>query len=147
MQIEERLGVEFDCFGDEAAIGVVGGRLDCRGHAAEEFGQGVRLEGHAGDDAEPAAAAFERPEEIGIRTGVGDSDLAVGGHDLGLEEARAGHAVGFGETAEAAAEHQAGDAHRHAAAPLHVAPALGRHRVIGLAPICARLDRHRRLRV
>jgi hypothetical protein len=38
----------------------------------------VRAEGHAGDDTEPAAAALESPEQVGIRAGVGDSDLAVG---------------------------------------------------------------------
>src|SRR5271163_1661874 len=78
MWIEERLRVEFDGFGDEAAVGVVGCGLYGRKDSAKEIGQGMRAQGHAGDDAEPAAA-LQRPEEVGIRAGVGDFDIAVGG--------------------------------------------------------------------
>ena len=42
---------------------VVRRRLDGRENAAEEFGERVGAQGHAGDDAEPAAAPLERPEE------------------------------------------------------------------------------------
>ena len=67
MRIEERLRVELDDLADEAALRVVGRRLDDRDHAAEEVGKRVRAQGDAGDDAEPAAAPLERPEEVGIR--------------------------------------------------------------------------------
>ena len=140
MRIEKRLCVEFDGFGDEAAVGVVGSRLDCREHSAEKFRQRMRTHSDAGDDAEPAAAALQRPEEIGIGAGVGDLDLAVGGHDLRLDEARRGRAIGLGEASETPAQDQAGDADRHAAAALDIAPALGRHFVIGMAPDGASFD-------
>src|ERR1700733_9121634 len=72
MWIEERLRVEFDGFGDEAAVGVVGCRLYGREHAAHKFRQRMRAQRDARDDAEPAAAALQRPEEVGIRAGIGD---------------------------------------------------------------------------
>ncbi len=107
----------------------------------------MRAQGHTGDDAESAAAALQRPEEVGVRAGVGELHVAVGGHDLRFEEACRGEAIAFGKASEAAAEDQAGDADGHAAAALDVAPTLGRHRVVSLSPICPRLYRHRRLRL
>ncbi len=124
MRIEERLRVEFDDFADQAAGCVVRRRLDGREDAAEKFGQRVRAQSHAGDDAEAGAAAFERPEKVGVRAGVGDPDLAVGGHDLRLDEARPGKAIGLRKASEAAAVNETGDADRHAAAALDVASAL-----------------------
>ena len=79
---------------------------------AEELGQRVRAQRDAGDDSKPAAAALQRPEEVGIRAGVGDPDLAVGGHDFRLDEARAGQSIGLREAAEAAAQDEPGDADR-----------------------------------
>ena len=103
-------------------------------------------QGHAGDDAERAAAALERPEEVGIGAGVGDLDVAVGGHDLRLQEARRGHAIGLRPTSEAAALDQTGDADRHAAAALDVATSLGGDRVVDTSPDRAGPDRCGRLR-
>ena len=125
--IEERLRVKLDRLANEPAIGVVGGRLDRREHDAERLRKLVRAQRDAGDDAEPAAAPFERPEEVGIYAGVGDSDLAVRGDDLRLDKVGAGRSVGLREAAEAAAEDEPDDADRHAAAALHVATALRRH--------------------
>jgi hypothetical protein len=147
MRIEDRLRIEFHDLADEATIGVVGVRLDRREHPAEKLGQRVRLEGDAGDDAEPAAAAFERPEEVRIRACVGDFDVAVRGHDLRFDQARRSEAIALGVTAEAAAKDKAGNSHRHAAAPLHVAPAFGGHLIVRLGPDRAGLDRNSRLRL
>src|ERR1700691_1441815 len=60
--VEKRLTVEFEELADEAAVGVVGLRLEGRGSAAEIIGKLVRAYSDAGDDSEPAAAALERPE-------------------------------------------------------------------------------------
>ena len=68
MRVEERLAIEFEDFFDEATMSVVGRRLDGRVSPAEEIRKLVRAQSQAGDDAEPAAAAFQRPEEIGIRS-------------------------------------------------------------------------------
>ena len=83
------------------------------------------LQRDAGDDAEAApAAAFERPEEIGMRAGVRDPHRAVGGDDFGFEQTGGGQAVALGETAEAAALNQSRDADGRTPAALNVAPAL-----------------------
>ena len=110
--------------------------------AAQNSRQLVRGERDSRDDAEAAAAsALEPPEELGIRARVGDADLAVGGHDLGLEQARRGHAEVLREAAEAAALDQARDADRAAAAALDVAAAARRDGVVGLEPSRAGFDR------
>ena len=62
------------------------------------------------DDAEAAAAAPERPEQVRVGLGVGPHDLAVGGHDLGGEHARRREAVLSCQPADAAAERVADDA-------------------------------------
>src|SRR5208337_2002202 len=116
MRIEKRLAIEFDDLGDEATVGVVGRRLDDSENRAEEIWKLVRAQSDAGDDSEPASAALERPEEVGIGAGVGDFDVAVGGHDLSLQEARPGQAIGLRKAAEAAPLDQTGDADGHAAA-------------------------------
>ncbi len=101
----------------------------------------------AGDDAERSApAALQGPEQIGILAGIGDPQRTVGGHDLGLQQARRGGAVVLREAAEAAALDETGDADRAAAAALDVAPALGRHRVVGVHPDRAGADGDRGLR-
>src|SRR5271154_1642161 len=126
MRIEKRLCVEFDDSANKAAGCIVRRRLDGREDTAEEFGQRMRAQSHAGDDSEAAAAAFERPEEVGIRAGVGDPDLAVGGHDLSLDETPPGKAISLRKAAEASALNETRDADRHAAAALYVASPFGR---------------------
>src|SRR5271155_2371107 len=135
MRIEKRLRVEFNDSANKAAGSVVRRRLNGRENAAEEFGERVRAQGHAGDDAEPAAAPLERPEEVRIRACVGDPDLAVGGHDLSLDEARPRNAVSLLKASEASALNETCDPNRHAAAALYIASALGCHRIISLSPI------------
>jgi hypothetical protein len=60
-------------------------RIERRG---ERHGRPERLERERErrDDAEVAAAAADRPEEIGVRIGGCGSDLAVGADDLGLHQ-------------------------------------------------------------
>src|SRR5690606_19485251 len=69
------------------------------------------------DDAEVAAAAAQRPQQVGVLVGVGADDAPVGGDQLGREQVVAGEAVLALQPAGAAAHREAGDAGgRHAAA-------------------------------
>ena len=87
----------------------LGDRVDDQ--AAQHVGADrVEPELEAGDDAEVAAAASERPEEVGVLGCAGANHLAGRGHDLGGLEVVNGHAVLAAEPAEAAAERQAGNA-------------------------------------
>ena len=70
----------------------------------------VQLEAERGDDAEVAAAAAQRPEEIGVLLLVRRDEAAVGEHDVGLEQIVDGQAELAGEMADAAAEGDAADA-------------------------------------
>ena len=70
----------------------------------------VQAEREPGDDAEVAAAAAERPEQVGVLVAVGGADLAVRGDDLDLLEVVDRPAEAARQVAEAAAEGQAGDA-------------------------------------
>ena len=86
--------------------------------AAEHLGpDGVQRELDRGHDAEVAAAAAQRPEQLGMLVG-GRADLvAAGGDELDGEDVVAGEAVLALEPAGAAAEREARDAGaRHAAA-------------------------------
>ena len=53
----------------------------------------VQLEEEAGDDAEIAAAAAQRPEQVGVLLLAGGDEAAVGQHDVGLEQIVDGQAV------------------------------------------------------
>ena len=75
-------------------------------HRAEVVGP----EGEPGDDAEVAAAAAQRPEQLGVRVGVDLDHLAGGQDELQRDEVVAGQAVLAGEPADAAAEREAGHA-------------------------------------
>ena len=147
VRIEKRLRVEFDNLRDKAPVGLVGRRLYGREHSAQKFRQRVGAQSDPGDDAEPAAAALQRPEEIGIRAGVGDFNVAVGCHDFRLQHARSGRPIGLRKASKAPAQDEAGDADGHAAAALHVAAALGGDRVVSLSPIGPWLNRYGWLRL
>ena len=82
-----------------------------------------------------------------MRARVGDAHGAVGRDHFGFEQSGRGHAVVLREAAEAAAGDEARDADRRAAAALHVASGLRRHRVVDGQPARARLHRHGRRRV
>jgi hypothetical protein len=74
-------------------------------HHRAEF---VGTEGEPGDDAEVAAAAAQRPEELGVGFGIDLDDLAAGQDELERDEVVAGETVLAGEPADPAAERQAG---------------------------------------
>ena len=72
----------------------------------------MQAEGERGDDAEVAAAAADRPEQVGVLVGARADALAAGQHELGLEQVVDRQAALAGQVAEAAAEGQAADAGR-----------------------------------
>ena len=147
VRTDQRIRAEVEREADQLAERRLGRGLDGEVDRAEGLGQRMYAQRQPRDDREvAAAAALERPEELGIAAGVADADLAVGGHDLGLEQAAGGGAERFREAAEAAALHQPGDAHRRAASPLHVAGAARRHGVVDVRPHRARAAVHRALR-
>ena len=61
-------------------------------------------------DAEVAAAAADRPEQVRVRVAVGAHELAVRGHDVGREQVVDREPVLAHEVADAAAEGEAADA-------------------------------------
>ena len=62
----------------------LGGLLDRpERRAADDGVDVVQAEHERGDDAEVAAAAADRPEEVGVLVGAGADALAVGEHDVG----------------------------------------------------------------
>ena len=64
--------------------------------AADGVRQLSRAQRQPGHDAKAAtAAALDAPEQIRIGAGVGDARHAVGGDDLGLEQACGGEAIRF----------------------------------------------------
>jgi hypothetical protein len=69
-----------------------------------------RLEFEAGDDAEVAAAAAQRPEEVGVLVRRRAQPRTRCGDDLGRDQIVDGQPVRPRQPAEAAAEGQAGDA-------------------------------------
>ena len=77
---------------------------------AEDPGDRVELEDEAGDDAEVAAAAADRPEQVGVAILAGDDDPAVGGDDLDRDEAVDRQAVLADEPADPATEREPGQA-------------------------------------
>ena len=70
----------------------------------------VQPEEERGDDAEVAAAAAQRPEEIGVLRLAGGDEAAVGEHDVGLEQIVDGQPELAREVAQPAAEGDAADA-------------------------------------
>ena len=70
----------------------------------------VQLEQEAGDDAEVAAAAAQRPQQVGVLLLAGGDEAAIGQHDIGLEQIVDGQAVLARQVAMPAAQRQAGDA-------------------------------------
>ena len=69
----------------------------------------MQLEEEGGHHAEVAAAAAQRPEEIGVFRLAGRDEAAVGQHDVGLEQIVDGQPELAGEMTDAAAEGDAAD--------------------------------------
>src|SRR5579859_6477496 len=82
------------------------------GRACDHGADLVETELEGGHDAEVAAAAPDRPVEVGVGVGARGHFGAVGEYHLCLEQVVDGEAALAGEVAEAAAERQATDAGR-----------------------------------
>ena len=99
---------------DEAAVGLqqIDGRVDREEHhaAVDDRADLVQRELEARDDPEVAAAALERPEQVRVAVGARHQQVAVGGDDLGGDEAVDREPVLPVEPAAAAAERQPADA-------------------------------------
>ncbi len=78
--------------------------------AAHDVTDLVEPELEAGDDAEVAAAAAQRPEQVGVLGLAGGDGPPVGEDDVGREQVVAGEPVLPAQPADAAAEREAGDA-------------------------------------
>ena len=98
------------CDRDESAQDV--GRRRQQDRPAEDHADRIEPVLEAGDDAEVAAAAANRPEQVGVLGLAGDQLAPVGGHDLDRDERIDREAVLADEPADAAAEGQPGDADR-----------------------------------
>ena len=145
MRVKQPLGIERDEFADQRPERRARHRLDGKDRRASPLRQLVGLERQPGDDAKAAAApALQRPEQVGVGTGIGDAHHAVGGHHLGLQQRCRRGAVIFRKAAKPAALNQPGDTDRRAAAALHIAPGFGSHRVVDMQPDRPGADRHRR---
>jgi len=87
--------------------GVVGRPEDRPGHHGRA--EGMQRELERGDDAEVAAAASQRPEQVGVLVGGRPDDADLGGDHLGGEQVVDGEPVLAREEADAAAEGEPGD--------------------------------------
>ena len=90
-------------------VSTVAGRKQ---HAADHGVERVQREPEPGRDAEVAAAAADRPEQVGFVLGVHAVQLAVRRHDLRGQQAVDREAVLADEVAHAAAERDPPDPHR-----------------------------------
>ena len=66
----------------------------------------MAAERERGDDAEVAAAAPERPEQVTVRAGTRGNKATVGQHDIGGDQVVDCQAEAAGEVADSAAERQ-----------------------------------------
>ena len=83
----------------------------CRISPASASGpEGVEVELELGDDAEVAAAAAQRPEEVRVLVFARANDLALGGHQLERAQAVDREPVATHHPADAAAEREPADA-------------------------------------
>ena len=129
------LAVEDDEVPDQLPVGRVGFRFDREAGRADEFGKFVAAQRDLADHAVRAAsAALQRPEQVGVRTGIRKTNLAVSSDDLGLQQAAGSGSIVLREASEAAALNQAGHADRQASAALNVLPPISGHRIVGLPP-------------
>ena len=81
-------------------------------HAAGELADVRQPVLEAGHDAEVAAAAADRPEQVRLVLGVHAPQLSIGRHDLGGEDVVDRQAVEAAEVADAAADGDAADPDR-----------------------------------
>ena len=114
---------------DEARDDVRGRREEQ--HPADDPVELLQPELQPGGDAEVAAAAADRPEEVRVAGGVGEDDPAVRGDQLGREQVVDREPVLADEEAHSAAQRDAADADRAGVPETGREPVLrGRHRVL-----------------
>src|SRR5689334_3296220 len=102
--IEEALAIEAQELPDEPPIRVVRACADFEVRDAEEFRKLVKFDSQLAHNTKGSAAtAFERPEQIGVRAGIRDPDLAVRSHHFGFQQTARGGAVVLRKTSEPAA--------------------------------------------
>ena len=78
--------------------------------SGQDGADGMQSELERGDDAEVAAAAADRPEQVGVLLGARTRLCSVGEHDVGLEQIVDRQAVAPRQVADPAAERQPADA-------------------------------------
>ena len=80
-------------------------------HRAREHGRPDLVQGvlERGDHPEVAAAAAQRPEQVGVLVGTGVDELPVRRDDVGTDQAVAGQAAATEQPADTAAEGEPGD--------------------------------------
>ena len=107
----------------------------------------MEADAQGGHDAEVAAAAAQRPQQVGLRVGAGGHAPPVRQHDFGAEQVVRRQAAGTAERAVAAAQAQAGHADRAAVAHCRdqAVGAGGGGHILG--PGAARDSGHKRSRV
>ena len=81
-------------------------------HAAHHGVEGMESEPETGRHAEVPAAAADRPEQVGFVLGIHAVELAIGGHDLGGQQAVDREALLADEVPHAAAERDPSDPDR-----------------------------------
>jgi hypothetical protein len=79
---------------------------------AQNLADGSQAKGEGGDDADVAAAAADRPEEVRAHVGAGGHDVPLGRDDLRREEVVNGQPVLADHIADAAAGRQPSHADR-----------------------------------
>ena len=79
-------------------------------NARVDLADGEQVELERRDDAEVAAAAAQRPEQLGLVVAIGPQEPAIRGHELDRRHAARGQAELAGVPAHSAAERVAGDA-------------------------------------
>ena len=95
-------------------------------HPGHELVDGIEGDLDRDDDAEAAAPAAQRPEEVGVLVAVGAQEGAVRRHDVDADDAVGGEPMLAREPADAAAERVADDADIRRGAVQRREPVLGR---------------------
>ena len=94
--IEQVVAVETNDPSRQLAESGIRPGFDCSENSAEIIGQLPRPECDSGDDAQTAPApAFESPEQIRIRAGIGDPRRAIGCDHLGFQQSSRSQAIVF----------------------------------------------------
>src|SRR6516165_11916696 len=125
MRVEEAVTIIVEEVADQPPECGVRGRYNAQDGRAEESRKLVGFEREFGDDTKAATTpAFDRPEQIRMRTCVGFAHCAIGSDDFCFQQARRSHAVVLREAPKTAALNETSDPDGGAAATLNVAAGL-----------------------